>query len=325
MRKTTGLLVLATSVLWASLAGAAELGTMTFRILKKVGEGQYDTMTDEERDQLFSLSNCTCNTLFAVEMTLRDALQAQTSPDDVQIWVGSNCNEFSTERDQRCFRVDDISVQSFDGRLVRIEIPVRKMVEPTAADGAACREVAAQQTIWALVDEGNDGSSYEHAWSINPAVAVDSEPPPLPVSPEARGNEDGITLSWTKPEAETEDIFGYQVLCARTDGSPLFTTPPAEPSYQTPFAMCGVGEDSFERLSPRFVCSGELSASATSARISLAGVTLGPTEQIQTRLVVFDRARNAREVPISGTARPSPNMVWYGVLIRPASSSMPGV
>ena len=293
-------------VVAAPSAQAVELGTMSFRLLVEQENGDLEEPSIEESREIFSLANCNCHTQVEVEMSLKMAPpEATTSPDNVQIFLGSDCAQYSVERDARCEKLPERPVQDFANRLVRVPIDVAHLVQPKILDGALCPETTKQQTVWALVDEGNDGSSYEHQWSVMPAFAIDTEPPPEITGVTLRGAEDGVALEWTLPSSRTEDIFGYQILCARADGSPIFATAP-EAEYQTPNTVCGTGGDTFADLSPRFACTGKIAGSATSARVSFSGSLVAPSEAISVKIVAFDRALNPRGVAAPNTAAAQP-------------------
>ena len=156
-------------------------------------------------------------------------------------------------------------------------------------------------------------SASEHIWgrrrrerrTTRPLVLEDPPSPSIPRRTRGHGLPCAIEtgrLAWERPSSRDEDIFGYQVLCARADGSPLYATPPDGPEYQTRRTVCNQGEDTLAALSPRWVCSGKIAKGATTARVDLGDASLAPDEKISVTLVAFDEALNPVGIQAPGSA-----------------------
>jgi hypothetical protein len=283
-------------------AHAEDIGSMKFDLLVPRGEDDFAIPSNTELKEIFSLANCQCDTEVRVRMSLSGGAAAQSSDDNVQLWLGLDCAKFETERLGRCEMIGERPVQDFAGRFVEIPVSIRHLIQPNIAADAMCPAIKKSSTIWGLVDEGNDGTTYDHPFVEDPAYAIDTEAPPLVTNLELRGSEDGVVLSWDLPSSRADDIFGYQLLCARGDGSPLYATPSDDPEYATAKTLCNMGEDTLVALSPRWICSSKISGTSTTARVDLGDANLMPGEQISVTLVEFDEAGNAVGIAAPGTA-----------------------
>jgi hypothetical protein len=188
------------------------------------------------------------------------------------------------------------------------------------------------ESMWMLVDENND-QTPEHA--LSETYKVDFKPPELDEAPSARGAEGGFTASWALNESE-ENVLGFQILCARASGGPVFPTPPTAPLYLTSRQLCGASDPvlsggggggspdagvidagaldggidappppdaappgdapttgaSLTNLDPSFVCSGSISPTETSARVSLPAEVASAGEEVDVYVAIVDEHRN---------------------------------
>jgi hypothetical protein len=149
--------------------------------------------------------------------------------------------------------------------------------------------------------------------SVPMTLQIDLTPPPAPTGVTIRGGDEALVIDWQSvDQAITTDMLGYQILCSRADKYQVFnefpndaggtSSGPFGAAFQTcPATQTGTG---VEGLDPTFVCSGLLSAQATSDRVEILqnGITYA-----------------AAVVAIDNSGNPSPPLVNYGTPIKTLS------
>jgi hypothetical protein len=317
-------------------------GTMSMTLKKKNGTA-YANMNQMEALEFFNTANCLCQSPFAVEMTLVGAPGGGLGQTPVEIWVGQDCGNVTNidTRNANCSQVKDkngqvlsIPIQQFNNASehVYVEIGANQIMFPVGQ--ATCTGKTGANTVWALVNEDSSGP-YEHIWSLAPPINFDTTGPDPVTSPSASGVENGVLVSWTNSQNDVGTRRGFQILCARQDGTPLLNHPSAGPEYIsslsiqgcTPFTPAlpdaGVTADagatpdaapanpqSWDELDPSYICTGLVGNTGTNARVDLSDPTnvkaLNPGELILTKIVAIDTARNATAVDVPGSSQPQP-------------------
>ncbi len=149
--------------------------------------------------------------------------------------------------------------------------------------------------------------------SVPMTLQIDLSPPPAPAGVKVQGGDEALVLNWQSvDQAITTDLLGYQILCSRADKYQVFnevgndaggtSSGPFGAAFQTcPATQTGMG---VEGLDPTFVCSGLLSAQATSDRVEILqnGITYA-----------------VAVVAIDNSGNPSPPLVNYGTPIKTLS------
>lgn len=220
----------------AGTARAEPLGTPVFK-LRVVEEDGARQLTDVEQARFFNRANCLCDVPMQLEITIADAGAHPSDP--VEIWVGQQCDTVDDLRDTRCEKLETQSLS--DVRVLRdsetIALTVQEMTWPNA-DGCTSSKQEPEK-IWFLIDENGD-TTFEHAWSYD--YNVDTAAPEPPASPTTSGVEDAIQLSWEPIETNADELYGFQVLCARaSDGAPIFENPPGS-IYESSLAQCSIDD-----------------------------------------------------------------------------------
>jgi hypothetical protein len=231
--------------LWgaADEAHAVDLGGGRFELVlqKPQGDGFVD-MSTTDVEEFFNLANCECPTEFAVELTLRGVSAALPSQ-AVEVWVGTNCDDATDVRvrDSQCFLVTTIADVNLLKTPTTIPILAADLMWPHQD---TCSTSELSRNIYVLVDDNGD-YKYENVATLDPAIFVDTEAPPLPISPSAKRGEEAAVIEWTLPEGNTDDIRSFQILCARADGSSdaADELPRAKPAFVTPYSVCGMVTD----------------------------------------------------------------------------------
>jgi hypothetical protein len=233
------LVVLAALVALAGRARAAvNYGTMSMQLGQVDSSGTFTAMNATQQLEFFASASCLCDRPFTVQMTLVGAPAGDLGSQPVEIWVGSSCNDTSNlaQRNARCYKVDNRQIETFHNRLVNVTIDSARLMFPNSSCGA----VTGTNTVWALVDQGADGT-YDNVWQLAPAINYDTEPPPSPSGAKAVGIEDGVRVSWTAATS-VSGVRGYQVLCASAmDGQPVFLDgkAPASAEYRRTSDIAG--------------------------------------------------------------------------------------
>jgi hypothetical protein len=211
-----------------SLPARADLFTM--QLEKQDASHTRILVGTDDAKKTFNAANCACHNHVDVEMRLAGIPANMTADQSIDIWVGSNCAVFTTDREDRCKKLASFPAQMFVTTTspFRLSVDVADVVSPKANN---CSVGSGNNNIFALVDIGNN-SSYEYTWPETPLViAYDTSAASLPTGLKSTPVEDGTEVSWTVPSVVT-DIRYYQVLCASSiDGSPVLIKPASNPEY----------------------------------------------------------------------------------------------
>ena len=297
--------------------------------------------TIEVRRQYLNLAHCACSAAGAGDQTTFQyeiSLTADTGTNRPgEVWVGTQCDD-NIQRPMRCELVD--SVNNIDQLAIaptRVEVSLAAAINGNTMD-TSCRQAnGGTSTIWFLVDSNAD-SQYDYfgtqslgndaMTTMADTVSFDTQPPPLPSGLTAGSAEGGISLSWTPP-VDIEDVFYYQALCAKQDGSPGVSSPD-EAKYQTVRTVCGLEQDvtleplptkggdnatddeeedqeplvpqAMRQLDPTFICGTSAEPSATGMLIK--GLENGTKYSVV--LLAIDLYGNASAGLISTTVTPTP-------------------
>jgi hypothetical protein len=194
-------------------------------------------MSTTEIDEFFNISNCLCPVELAIEVTLRQAA-GQLASEPVEVWVGTNCDDTSdvAQRDAQCVLVTTVEDVNLLKTPTTIPIVAGDLMWPNSP---SCEDQEVTRNIYLLIDDDGD-LEYENVISLEDGLFVDTAPPPNPEPAELFRAEQGALVEWTVPEANTDDIRSYQMLCARADGT--FNAddglPRADAAYLTPLMVC---------------------------------------------------------------------------------------
>lgn len=228
----------------AAPASAGELlgnGEIEIEIRLPTGDGEFAVASDIDREEFFDAAHCACpaneETTFAVWLRLVDGPGNVNRP--VEIWVGEECDDKSDPdaRDQRCTKITEIADAD---TLITPENVLLSVHDLIAADLpiGECVQTESTETVWALIDDGSGGSTYEEVFTAE--IFVDTQAPPLPDEVEANAGENAVEIEWEQAVGQEDDVFYYQALCARTDGtvSPDDPFGEIEPRYDVIEEIC---------------------------------------------------------------------------------------
>jgi len=267
----TLLVVLAASgVASADVAGTTLPNSATLSFYKlyinEDGNGFKEASNPTALRKYFNLPHCKCSqmnlgneTQFEYSLRLDKVLGVTRSAD---IWVGpSTCND-SMLRSTACRSLTTDGIGADSG----VNIPdISSLVQNgpftlklSTYDvfagfnkGKGCLPEDSDKTIWILSDTANVGS-IDYALpqiagktpgdSTTTGTGMDTNPPPTPLDLTGSPSENEIDLSWTVPTARASDIYAYQALCAKADGT-LAKTDHPDPLYQTTSSLCGLADD----------------------------------------------------------------------------------
>jgi hypothetical protein len=229
----------------AAPASAGELlgnGQIELEVRLPTGNGDFALASEIDKEEFFDAAHCACpaneNTTFAVRLRLVNGPGNVNRP--VEVWVGEECDDKSDPdaRDQRCTKIREIADVD---TLITPENVLLSVHDLIAADLdiGECVATESTVTVWALIDDGGGGSTYEEVFTEE--IFVDTLPPPLPTDIEARAGENAVQIEWELAVGQEDDVFYFQALCARTDGSV---------SPDDPFGDLDPRYDVFEEICP---------------------------------------------------------------------------
>ena len=187
----------------------------------------------------------------------------------------------------------------------------------TTGTAAACTSPLGQ-AFTTTVNFNFDFGDGQIDLSVPMTVQIDLTPPPAPTGVTIQGGDEALVLNWQSvDQAITTDLLGYQILCSRADQYQVFnetftddggaSTGAFGAAFQTcPLTRAAPKFDGggIENLNPKFVCSGLLSAQATSDRVEI---------------LQNDITYAVAVVAIDNSGNPSPLEVGYGTPIKTLS------
>jgi hypothetical protein len=184
------------------------------------------TNNDIEEPYFLNQGRCSCST--PIRLVLRKKNLANTTMGTGEIWFGSDCANATdmNARDSRCVKLTTFQPDIFQSNIDQpffVDANVLMFPEGSAAQKGLC--VSAQDkvvSVFALIQSGN---ATTYTSTSHKDYNIDTRPPPLVKDYEVVGSEDGLAVKWTVDATSAKDIWYYQALCSRTDGSPLRDTP----------------------------------------------------------------------------------------------------
>jgi uncharacterized protein (TIGR03382 family) len=169
-----------------------------------------------------------------------------------ELWVGTQCDD-DLQRENNCREVG--SIANIDNVLTsdtRIEVSLHDVMtgmDPTAA----CEAIEGERQLWLLFDSTGGGTfDHKQGFSIGTTETVtriDTKAPNPPTDFVASSAENGVRLEWTIDEATQTDVYGFQALCAKSDGTPALESRAAAPAYTRVVDLCGLEEGDVEAFS----------------------------------------------------------------------------
>ncbi len=194
-------------------------------------------LTDQELRKQFNRAHCVCETLIGVELLQQGTQTGLNLDQEVQLWVGPQCDDLQnrTQRDLRCERLATTTLGQI--RVAQVfDATVKQITSPKSDE---CSSVEGDQTIWVLVDETLTDTKVDKPFQL--AVKTDLKAPTLPADIVAVSSEDGFRVTW-KLQTTSSSVAKFQLLCAKSDGTPSFTKNLIAPDYNSSFQTCGIGD-----------------------------------------------------------------------------------
>jgi hypothetical protein len=297
------------------------------------------SLTTFELSRFFDKANCECETPVNVFIALlmsgiakRPAAAITTGT--VSIVLGTGCNTvFGLQNGQSvgsCFQIASEPVLTFLNQ-ASYTVPtdaktLSKFFNATGAvvDGGtgtsgtapACTAPTGQ-SFTNTINFNFDFGSGTIDLSVPLMVLIDLVPPPAPTGVTVQGGDEALVLNW-KPvdQAVIPDLLGYQILCSRAGQYQVFDETygnngaTSSGAFGSAFLTCpetrtGMG---VEGLDPLYVCSPQLSAQTTSARVSI----LQNEITYAAAVVAIDGSGNASK-PVINYGTPIKTLSFYDV------------
>jgi hypothetical protein len=297
------------------------------------------SLTTFELSRFFNKAACDCSTPVNIFIALLSSgiakrTTAGITSGTVYIVLGNGCTSFFANSVVGCLTVASEPVLTFlnqasytvptDARTLSTYfnatgVPVDGgTATPGGPNGtaAACTSPLGQ-AFTTTVNFNFDFGSGQINLSVPLLVNIDLTPPPAPAGFKIQGGDEALVLNWQSvDQAITTDLLGYQILCSRADQYQVFNelpndaggtgSGPFEAAFQTcPATRSGTG---IEGLDPTFVCSGLLSAQATSDRVEI----LQNDITYAAAVVAIDNSGNPSE-PVTGFGKPVRTLSFYDV------------
>ena len=205
------------------------------------GDGSYSAQNPDDNLEFMNLANCVCSdsedSQFGIEFQLQNP-PTDLPNEEVGIWLGVNCNSTDQDVQDDCLQLDGF------GDLEEIRgVELRTMaVRDLVSKDRSCPEQENSRWVYAIVDEDGGGFS-EGDYAKGLEIATDTRPPPEPTIDSIHGGENAVKVELTLP-ASTDDLWYFQALCLRDDGStsPDDRFPRNDPRYLTAKTACGADD-----------------------------------------------------------------------------------
>ncbi len=303
----------------AALAQGTFSGTVNIEIrIPPPGNPMGTPIIPNSQQQLeyFNRANCVCNQNFFAFLTAQNVPQSAIP---AQIWVGTNCADDQL-RPMQCARITDIA----DVRTLRTQtsfpIPLAKLAAPITG---TCPASVVNNSVYVLVDVNMNGTRMT---SFTKQISVDAQAPPEVKELRLSGGEKAVVSSWKIPDERPDDIFQFQMLCARADGSASANDHlGGTAKYATTFTVCATEEagsvprapagttanpaalpDPLRTLNPANICASASGGSNTSLRAE----KLENGIDYRVVLVIADKALNPTALDL-GVIRPQPSIDFW--------------
>jgi hypothetical protein len=199
-------------------------------------DGQARRRSDEDVRRFFNLANCVCNEPFVAELTLvgaREGIPSQA----VHVYVGQDCERFDDPRHgERCEEVRVLPDLRDLRTPTSVDIPVGTFMFPNRD---TCEITQSRRWVYVMVEDPDQPDPVPVA---NLGILVDTEAPPVVRDPRLSPGENAAQLRWSIPDARADDLYEYQVLCARADGTSGGEAFGDEPRYATADLVCGADD-----------------------------------------------------------------------------------
>jgi hypothetical protein len=223
-------------LLSAAPARAQQQIKVTVELLKAGGdpdkESDWDT-APSERDlaQYFDKAACTCGQPVRLRFE-NGTLTDEDFASNVEIYLGTRCNEIDNTRDSRCRQ--PTQDKTFPGSVLRtgtkkIVLDASEVMFPVSGK---CEDVEKNTTVFALIDRDTNG--MVDAYGVAPDILVDTQPPPLPTQIKSANAEAGAKVTWEQPAQRFDDVARYYIFC-EVDGQPI-TSGEVDVDYELPCA-----------------------------------------------------------------------------------------
>jgi hypothetical protein len=280
---------------------SGSMGLQPADILITVQRQQGVNLPEREIAQLFNRANCQCQEPMWLKAIITPSATARAatipSTASVQMYLGTSCSS-SSERPY-CpivgsplsfsdFRISGLNVMTNVERLSHVYSrstgSTNALPEPNINDCTSGSTF--DQTVWVLISTtSGDGDVVAAPFK----VTINRGGPPKPENLDVAAAHEALIVSWTPVSANTySNLLGYQILCTRADEHQVFKEGTFTPAFDSCPSVAGSGTP-VQQIDNRFVCSGLLSASASSARLKILenGISYG------VGVVAVDNRRNA--------------------------------
>lgn len=239
---------------WLALTSVAHAQTsadpITIKILLADDNGRFQESNSIEQIDFFNYAHCQCSDevegtppaadladsgFFQVELTLADS-SYDFADDDAQLRIGTNCGtEDVDSADRRCEDIATIGDVINDLRgASTYNVRARQLMFPAGADG--CQQQDGESNVYVTFNADNDATVDEQ---VAKTYQFDAKPPPLPENVKASAGEGAINIRWDALKSRQAEVDGFQVLCAKADGTPVFDSPRDQARFDTPAQLCG--------------------------------------------------------------------------------------
>jgi len=319
---------------------AGDLTTSDFTLIlqRQDGDSWVDLATTDAATYL-NQARCECPTPMQVLVQMasgsRSKLTTLTSPAaNARLYVGYNCAQLNTAVVPNAPQCANSQIGTTLVGLSDFSANGSWTVPTTVAELFSATTNCQQTlptTVWLWIDSlgvGAPDSGVSGSSAPSLPISLDGTPPLAPNGITAEGGDEALVVSWTSV-ANTSDLAGYLVFCMRGDGLQVFkpsfyssqymtsqtqcsiVTPPTLPAFVSAAGKTTAIEDMaptfFQNLDSNYLCSGLLSPTQTSARISILQNGIDYTVGVAS----VDTHGNASPIQSGFVQKPVPTINFY--------------
>lgn len=290
-----GIIILAATYATDSAAATTstfgDFGSISLQLLGESSDGELVKVADADLPKWWGAARCECGdeASAGVEITLSNAPAAGI---ELEVWVGSSCDEASAGRGDDCGEPVARGELSASEPTIRLSFDAAALIAPP--DELCTDTIDKTRTLWVVYRESDDDEATASA-SIG-SIPTDTKPPEPIEDVELLGAESRLIVRWDTDSVDTKEVAQIQALCSKytedasDEESKIGVAKKVTAYYLRGDDVCGSGTaDSFDEAAPEFLC-GTAAADASELEISLDSVAAGT--EVRVRLVVADTAGN---------------------------------
>lgn len=268
-----------------------DYGTISVELQALSDETGLASFTDAALATWFNGARCSCGSDSSVAVTV--GLSAPPSAGiELEIWVGSNCDQSSADRNSDCGDRVAVLELSAASPSDTVSFSAAELIAPP--NGVCTSNIdTSSRILWVVYRESSEDAALISASIGN--IPADTKPPATLSSVELVGAEKRLVARWKTEGIDLDEVAEIQALCSRyvqtaTKSADLLPfSDSIDPQYLRATDVCGDGGGDFFDYAPDYLC-GTADPSTGELEISLSAIDEGT--EVRVRLLAVDTSGN---------------------------------